>query len=453
MNPREASDAVDAARRMHRVPGVTAAFYADGKVVTAASGETNVSTGVEMTTDAIAHIGSITKLMNATLLMQLVDRGLVDLDARVVEYLPELRSSDHSAADITVEMLLNHTSGLGANLLPDVGHDREVLQTTFERTIAEPPLHAPGAARSYCNAGTVVAGYLCQRISGTGWHDLIKQNVFGPLAMERAVVLPEDALLHRASVGHFLDPKTDTIVRTTHAFLPLGYAPAGATAMTTATDLMTFVLAHLNDGAGSNGTRMLSKESAQRMRALSGNTRMGTFESGIGWRRTGDLIGHGGGGPGIVSYVSAHAASQTAVVVLTNAEHGLGVLQDLISPFMKSNAGVDPLPNLPAAQPNLAFGAQRYTGTYENNTVVHDISFRDGALYWTAAAKHRYYDSSYLEQPPAVRLVPAAKDWFLADASASAMTHAPTALVGFFGDASGRAEFLGEQLWLFRRTA
>ena len=455
MKLQDACDAVDAARRKHDVPGVNVAFYADGEIALTASGIANVSTDVEMTTDTIAHVGSITKLINATVVMQLVDRGLISLEAPVTRYLPEFRleNSDDASA-ITIEMLLNHTSGLGANLLPDMGHDLETLERTFGRMVMEPQLHAPGAARSYCNAGTVIAGYLCQRLTKSSWYDLVKRNVFEALDLKHAAVLPEDAILHRASVGHFLDPAEGKLTRTSRAFLPLGFAPAGSTNMMSAGDLMTFVRAHMSGGVGSNGVRILSEESAERMRRQSANPGPSAFDSGIGWRRFRSLVGHGGGGPGIVSYVSAHVESQSAVVVLTNAEHGLGVLQDVISPFMKAHAGVDPLPALPAPKPDLPVKADRYVGTYENNTVLHEVSARNGELYWTATAKHEYYDSTKTEKPAAVRLIPAAPDWFLADASASALTHSPTALVGFLDpDTDGRARFLVEQLWLYRRIS
>jgi hypothetical protein len=237
-------------------------------------------------------------------------------------------------------------------------------------------------------------------------------------------------------------------------FLPLGYAPAGSTNMMSALDLLTFVRAHLADGVGQNGARILSAENAVRMRRQSANPASQAFDSGIGWRRFNGLVSHGGGGPGIVSFICADVKSQTAAVVLTNAEHGLEVLLDVVVPIMEEHAGVRPIPPFPSATPDLAVDPARYVGTYENNTVSHDVTSRDGRLFWAARIKHQYYDSSRLEAAPGVELSPAGEDWFLADAEASALAHTPTALVGFSGrDPSGRSKFLVEQLWMFRRTA
>ena len=79
----------------------------------AATGVVNIDTGVEATPDAVFQIGSVTKMYTATLVMQLVARGLVDLHAPITTYLPELRMDDRAdISDITVLHLLTHTSGI-----------------------------------------------------------------------------------------------------------------------------------------------------------------------------------------------------------------------------------------------------------------------------------------------------------------------------------------------------
>src|SRR5689334_6096773 len=94
------------------VPGAAVAVLKDGEVIDDAAGILNKATGVEATPDSLFQIGSITKLWTATLVMQLVDEGKVDLDAPVRTYLPEFRIGDEAAARaITVRMLLTHTSG------------------------------------------------------------------------------------------------------------------------------------------------------------------------------------------------------------------------------------------------------------------------------------------------------------------------------------------------------
>ena len=106
----------------HNVPGASAAVFRAGQWEVAAAGVTNVTTGVAVTPETLMHIGSITKLLNATLMMQLVDEGRVELSAPVKRYLPDFHVADRLIAEqITVEMLLNHTCGLDGGVLPQRG--------------------------------------------------------------------------------------------------------------------------------------------------------------------------------------------------------------------------------------------------------------------------------------------------------------------------------------------
>jgi CubicO group peptidase (beta-lactamase class C family) len=97
----------------HRVPGASAAVFRDGQWEIAAAGVANVTTGTDVTPETVMHIGSITKVLTATLVMQLVDDGRVDLASPLKRYLPDFQVADRDAtARITVGMLLNHTSGI-----------------------------------------------------------------------------------------------------------------------------------------------------------------------------------------------------------------------------------------------------------------------------------------------------------------------------------------------------
>src|SRR6187399_1892053 len=73
------------------VPGAAVAVLAGGEVVDDAAGVLNKATGVEATADSLFQIGSVTKLWTSTLVMQLVDEGLVDIEEPVRTYLPEFR--------------------------------------------------------------------------------------------------------------------------------------------------------------------------------------------------------------------------------------------------------------------------------------------------------------------------------------------------------------------------
>lgn len=407
---------LDEALARHRVVGANAAVFANGEIRTAAAGLVNVSTGVEMTPETVMHIGSITKVFNTTLLMQMVDDGLVDLSAPVSTYLPELRLADPDhLARITVGMLVNHTSGIDGEMVPEQGHDEEIIEKAIPRFANMGKIHEPGADTSYCNTATVIAGYLCQRIRGRSWYDLMKERIFQPLGMQHAAVLPEDALLHRASVGHFTDTETGEPVRTSFAFLPISYAPAGATAMMSAADLVTFAAAHMADGTGLNGATVLSPESARVMRT---ETTRGRGEGspvafGLGWMLAeGGFVSHGGGGPGILATLVAHPESNVAVAVAANSSHGSGLTGELANKWMEEAAGV--APPAPVVRPivDTEVDVARYTGRYETIAQIYEIVEMDAGIGVSLWAKFPFYDDTPLEPTPPITLRPVGDDAF-----------------------------------------
>ena len=439
----------------HNVPGASAAVFHAGQWEVAAAGVSNVTTGVVVTPDTVMHIGSVTKLLNATLVMQLVDEGRVELTAPLKRYLPDFHVADRHARDlITVEMLLNHTCGVDGEYFPDAGPDAERIEDVIPRIARQGQIHAPGAELSYCNSGAVLAGYLAQRLLRKSWYSLIQERIFKPLELQHSVVQPADALLHRAAVGHFLN-RDGTNTRTSFAFLNPSFAPAGATAMLTAKDLATFALAHVNDGVGPNGHRLLSAASAGRMRRQTaiwrgiagGGVGLGwmTFEKGI--------IGHDGGGPGIASWLFADPAAKTVVAVLTNAAHGVSVLDEITSPLFEAagiagaakplGLGLDAT-ELAKQATDTRVDPHPYVGQYESVALAFRVIPHQEGIALRVRPKLLYYDGDTLDESPPVPLRPLRGGHFMSGQS----------FVTFLNPgADGRMQHLGSRRRLHKRSA
>ena len=89
----------------------------------------NVAPAQPATTDSVFQIGSITKVWTATVVMQLVDEGLLDLDTPVVEVLPELQLADPDVTkQVTMRHLLTHTSGIDGDVFTDTGRGDDCLE-------------------------------------------------------------------------------------------------------------------------------------------------------------------------------------------------------------------------------------------------------------------------------------------------------------------------------------
>jgi CubicO group peptidase (beta-lactamase class C family) len=446
----------------HRVPGVSVAVLHEGKITAASAGVANVTTGVGLTPDTLMHIGSITKVFNATLVMQLVDEGLVSLDEPVVRYVPDLRLKDREALPhITPRMLLNHTSGIDGSVLPDYGHDEETIEKGVARFAEFGQKHAPGAEYSYCNGATVIAGYLAQRLAGKSWYELMQERIFTPLGMEHAATLPEDALLHRTSVGHYLDPQSGTLNRTSRAFYPLSFAPAGASLMMSAKDLIVFAGAHLELGRARNGTRIVSADSAalmQRPAVINKGKGYGVgLDIGIGWMVTSDgLVTHGGSGRGFIAGLYVYPRRNWAAAIITNAMHGLKLIHELIAPWLEE-LGAQKLPEmeqvrLPAGRPEM--DARKYVGVYEDFAMRWFVGEERDGLTLARQAKVPFNQAVSTDVVQVGRLLPLAKDQFLLQAPRNEDDVPDAWRVYAFRnpDGSGRMRHLGAGVILYPKV-
>ncbi|WP_243726087.1 serine hydrolase domain-containing protein [Actinomadura rubrisoli] len=155
-----------------------------------ASGAADVRTGRPMRTGMRQRVGSITKTFVATAILQQVEKGRVQLDGPIGRYLPDLFPGQRGQ-QITVRMLLNHTSGIGDYVLyafPSLSDpsSRSLDRYRFRDLPPEqmvkwglqaPPTGDPGERWSYSNTNYVVAGLLLEKVTGTKAQTYIAKNV------------------------------------------------------------------------------------------------------------------------------------------------------------------------------------------------------------------------------------------------------------------------------------
>src|SRR6478672_8353665 len=110
-----------------------------------------------MSQDTPVLIGSTNKGMISLAVMQLVEEGLVDLDAPVARYLPDFRMDDERAAAITVRQVLSHTSGIPASNADGGLRDAQALAREVADLTVVKLQFAPGTSYEYANAGYAVA--------------------------------------------------------------------------------------------------------------------------------------------------------------------------------------------------------------------------------------------------------------------------------------------------------
>ena len=195
----------------YKVPGAAIGVYRDGEVFDFAAGVLSHATKVEATTDSVFQIGSITKTWTATLIMQLADEGLLDIDQPVVAYLPDFDLADSAAAKaMTVRQLLSHTAGFEGDIFTDTGTNDDAVEKYVATLGGDPQLFAPGEMFSYNNAGFVVLGRIIEVLRGKPYNQALRDHLFAPLGLEHAATDAASAILFRAAVGHLPGPAPTT---------------------------------------------------------------------------------------------------------------------------------------------------------------------------------------------------------------------------------------------------
>ncbi len=164
------------------VPGASLAIWHKGRLATCATGVVNLNTAVATTPDAIFQIGSITKLLTATLVMQLVEEGRLRLDDPVRRHLPEfsLQSIDVARADHDSTVADSHQRHR-RRLLRKHRPRRRQTGALCRRMPRVAALHPPGELFSYCNVGFNLLGRIIELHRGTTWETSLGRNLIGRL--------------------------------------------------------------------------------------------------------------------------------------------------------------------------------------------------------------------------------------------------------------------------------
>ena len=124
---------------------------------------------IPVTPETAFNVGSVSKTFCATAVMLLVDDGILGLDNPVVQYLPEFEMADARHKDITVRMLLDHSSGLpGTTCANNFGYEYndEVYDDVLANLARSHLKAAPGETAPYCNDGFTLAEMLVSEVSG-----------------------------------------------------------------------------------------------------------------------------------------------------------------------------------------------------------------------------------------------------------------------------------------------
>ena len=331
---------IDAKMREHGVPGVAFGILEGEKLTIRGFGVTSVENPTPVAEHTVFPIASISKTFAATAALRLVEQGKLDLRAPVRTYLPDFRVQDEAASrEVTIWHLLTHTSGWEGQVSgPDRG---DATLANFMTTITDlMQLAPPGAAWSYNNAGFSVLGRVIEVVTGTSINRAMRDLVFTPVGLPHAGTTAGEFITFPFALGHSSRGGGGPTLQ--RPFSPSVSVTAGGVGVCI-TDLLAYARFHMGNGTPSKGERVLTPESLARMREPQLRKQGTDDDMGLGWhlRTIGDVrvAAHGGTLGGHILLLEIVPQRNFAVAILTNANSGWRMIQDVERAALKSYLG------------------------------------------------------------------------------------------------------------------
>jgi CubicO group peptidase (beta-lactamase class C family) len=286
-------------------------------LLAAGYGCANVARGIPATPDTLYRIGSITKLFEATALMQLRDAGRLRLDDPVAKSVPGVWYSGPTGERVspTWRQLASHTSGLPRNVPPALG----TVSGLFSYVERERTLTTPGTRYIYSNLGFVVLGQSLAELAGERYHAYVRRHILEPLGMTSSTFDAGTADAERLAAGYLRLDQADDGWSGYAAGTRTPFPPSG-TMLSSANDLARFVaMQYRRVGAGE--AQVLKAATIREMwrpvaaTPAGGAVAIGWFVSPYGPYT---IVRKDGGQPGFTAQVALVPELQLGAVALVN---------------------------------------------------------------------------------------------------------------------------------------
>jgi CubicO group peptidase (beta-lactamase class C family) len=337
-------------------PGLSLAVAKDGAIVyNKAFGLADGPNRVAATPETVYQWMSLSKIVTSTAIIQLHERGRLNINDEVSTYLPyfKVQYPSENSEKITIRHLLNHSSGL-----PDLQGVFDMFYMGDESPPAQAALvknaladnatlrYEPGSQGTYINTGHLILTAIVEKVSGRSFREYVVEHIFRPLGMAYTDYIYSENLIPRAAVGSQPDAafvnvivaltmnRFDEVIRETvdgrmwYKRFHLDFPGVGGV-ISSANDTARFVMAFLNGGE-LDGVRILSPESVAMMtreqyivEVKGGPTSVYKgLRHGLGWWTWPDgkrqRIMHTGGGPGFAAIMQLYPEERLGIILLGN---------------------------------------------------------------------------------------------------------------------------------------
>ena len=303
------------------IPGLSVAITHDDSIIYLKSfGVKNLESKEPLQPINLFHVASVSKPFMATAIMQLVERGKIELDERLVTYLPYFKMADERYKAITIRQMLNHTSGF-----PDVeDYEWEHPQKDdgaaerYARSLgSENLVSTPGIEFHYSNMAFDVLAAVVAKVSGESFEAFVKNHILQPLEMnESSFYQPETHVALRTTPHTGKPPRVSKIYPYNRSHAP------SSTLNSSAAEMSHWTIANLHEG-NYKGERILQPYSYKTL--MTPGFVINKEENvaiGLSWfihqYKGHSLIGHSGSDLGYRSILTLIPDRKMGIIILAN---------------------------------------------------------------------------------------------------------------------------------------
>jgi CubicO group peptidase (beta-lactamase class C family)/D-alanyl-D-alanine dipeptidase len=368
------------------LPALSIALVDDQETVWAHGfGYADPEDSIPATAATVHRVGSVSKLFTDLGIMQLVERGEVDLDAPITQYLSDFSPANEFGTPITLRQLMSHRSGLVRE--PPTGHYFDNTGTALGPTVRSLNgtrlVYEPTRRTKYSNAGIATVGYVLERLHDEPFAGYLQRSVLEPLGMQSSAFRPDSVLMRRLAKASMWSYHGEPFAAPT---FQLGMAPAGSM-YAPVTDIARFLSAIFADGVGVDG-QVVSSATLEQMLTPQFAPSDATEGFGIGFA-LGDLDGHrlvrhGGAIYGFATEFAALPDEKLGAVAVTTMDGANAVVGRIVAYALRLMLAVRDDESLLSAEITDAVPdelADRVAGRYALDEQVIEIEKRPAALY------------------------------------------------------------------------
>ena len=366
------------------LPALSIAIIDDQQIVWAEGfGMADPKSKIPATADTVYRIGSVSKLFTDIAIMQLVERGELNLDAPVTDYLSDFHPKNPFGTPITVRQLMSHRSGLLRE--PPVGNYFETSQPTLAATVQSlndtELVFAPNTHTKYSNAAIAVVGYLLEARSHEPFAQYLKSSVLDPMGLRKSSFEPNPAIITNLAKAEMW---TYDGLKFEAPTFQLGMAPAGSM-YSTVNDLGHFVSVLLAQGKAQNSALLKPATLEQMWSPQFPHPSGRVFGLGFQVRALDGhrLVGHGGAIYGFATTLDLLPEDKVGVVIVATKDVVNAVTERIgeesLRLILAHRAG-KPLEIPLATSPVPPEFGRKLVGRYGTGDDALDLTYLDGRL-------------------------------------------------------------------------